>query len=91
MTDQLVQALTEKRPATSGVIRMIGERETCRRCKHPADWHRHDDVACRTTHPQPCVPETAPFRCIGYDCMRDGFVGGTPASRCGCADFEVSR
>jgi hypothetical protein len=24
----------------------------CSRCKHPADWHRHDDEACLSTHPQ---------------------------------------
>lgn len=57
----------------------------CRRCLHPQSWHRHDDVACGLSHPQPCYPETAPFRCLGYDCMQDGSSAG---SDCGCPDFE---
>lgn len=60
--------------------------EVCQRCGHPADWHRHDDEKC-STHPQPCSPETAPFRCLGYDCMALGFPAGTPESRCGCPDY----
>lgn len=59
----------------------------CRRCGHPQSWHSHDDTDCLTKHPQPCYPETAPFRCLGYDCMGEGFVGGTPESRCGCPDY----
>lgn len=59
----------------------------CARCGHPDHWHRHDDEAC-STHPQPCYPETAPFRCIGYDCMAAGFRAGTPETRCGCPDFQ---
>ena len=67
----------------------------CRRCNHPADWHRHDDAACLTVHPQPCsLPGTwdaqhgaplAPFRCLGYDCMRGG-----PPSTCDCPDFVAN-
>lgn len=60
---------------------------TCARCGHPQEWHSHDDQVCLSKHPQPCAPETAPFRCLGYDCMGEGFVGGTPESRCGCSDF----
>jgi hypothetical protein len=74
----------------------------CARCKHPADWHRHDDEACLSKHPQPCAPagcsslqhptHDAPFRCLGYDCMGDGpYPGGTPETRCGCADFVEAR
>lgn len=59
----------------------------CKRCGHPQSWHSHDDVACSSTHPQPCYPETAPFRCLGYDCMAEGFAKGTPDTRCGCPDF----
>ena len=59
----------------------------CQRCGHPADWHRHDDVACSTKHPQPCWPENAIFRCLGYDCEAGGHPGGTPESRCGCPDY----
>lgn len=46
--------------------------DKCQRCGHPSDWHRHDDTACNSTHPQPCDPSTAPFRCLGYDCMAPG-------------------
>jgi hypothetical protein len=60
--------------------------EQCKRCGHPSDWHSHDDAKC-STHPQPCYPETAPFRCLGYDCMQDGSPAGTPETRCGCPDF----
>lgn len=69
----------------------------CRRCQHPQGWHRHDDEQCLKTHPQPCSlagtfdaqhgAPRAPFRCLGYDCERPGFPGGTPETRCGCPDF----
>lgn len=72
--------------------------KVCRRCAHPQSWHRHDDEACLSTHPQPCsLPGTldaqngaplAPFRCLGYDCDLPGFPGGTPETRCGCPDFH---
>jgi hypothetical protein len=52
----------------------------CSRCKHPDHWHRHDDA---NNYP----PETAPFRCLGYDCDKPGFACGTPQTRCGCPDF----
>lgn len=61
--------------------------ETCANCGHPPHWHSHDDVACLSTHEQPCYPETAPFRCLGYDVDGPGYPAGTPDSRCGCADF----
>lgn len=61
----------------------------CQRCGHPDSWHSHDDHDCPSKHPQPCVPETAPFRCLGYNCMQPGFVPGTPESRCGCPDFRA--
>lgn len=72
----------------------MGER-LCKRCKHPDHWHRHDDEACLSAHPQPCAPDgcgpgpihPAPFRCLGYDCMASGYPGGTPETRCGCPDF----
>lgn len=60
----------------------------CVRCGHPDHWHRHDDVSCASSHLQPCGPETAPFRCLGYDCDGSGFVHGTPESRCGCSSFQ---
>jgi hypothetical protein len=73
------------------------EEMRCGRCQHPDHWHRHDDEACLSTHPQPCaLPGTldaqrgaplAPFRCLGYDCERPGLHGGTPETRCGCPDF----
>lgn len=59
----------------------------CKRCGHPDHWHTHDDLDCLSKHPQPCSPDTAPFRCLGYDCMGEGFPAGTPESRCGCQDF----
>lgn len=52
----------------------------CVRCGHPSDWHRHDDEACLQEHPQPCTPDVAPFRCLGYDCE----AGGPPRCRCDC-------
>ncbi len=62
--------------------------ENCERCGHPQDWHRHDDEACGPKHPQPCSPDNAPFRCLGYDCERShNYPGGTPETRCGCPDF----
>lgn len=76
---------------------MREQTDKCKRCGHPADWHRHDDEKCLSTHPQPCAPagcsseqhptHDAPFRCLGYDCMGTGFAGGTPETRCGCHDF----
>jgi hypothetical protein len=72
---------------------MTGE-QICRRCTHPQSWHRHDDEARLSKHPQPCAPagcgpiHLAPFRCLGYDCERAGFPGGTPETRCGCPNFE---
>jgi hypothetical protein len=73
----------------------------CACCGHPDHWHRHDDEACLSKHPQPCAPDgsgprpihPAPFRCLGYDCELPGPVLGTPETRCGCAHFvapEVS-
>lgn len=67
----------------------------CARCGHPDHWHRHDDGACLSTHPQPCAPagcgpgpiHGAPFRCLGYDVDGSGYPGGTPESRCGCQDY----
>lgn len=59
----------------------------CKRCGHPQQWHTHSDHDCLSEHSQPCVPETAQFRCLGYDCMGEGFPGGTPETRCGCPDF----
>jgi hypothetical protein len=61
--------------------------EKCRRCKHPQEWHTHDDHECLSKHSQPCIPETAPFRCLGYDCMKAGFAAGTPETRCGCPNY----
>jgi len=52
----------------------------CSQCHHPQSWHRHSDESCS--------PEHAPFRCIGYDCMKSGFPAGTPETRCGCPDFR---
>lgn len=60
---------------------------TCARCGHPDHWHRHDDKACISTHPQPCAPDVAPFRCLGYDCDGPRFWAGTPETRCGCPHF----
>jgi hypothetical protein len=54
----------------------------CARCKHPASWHRHDDADSHAPTDPDC-----PFRCLGYDCERPGFPGGTPETRCGCPDF----
>ena len=73
---------------TDPIRQVIAQREEkCRRCQHPADWHRHDDEACSSKHPQPCHPEIAPFRCLGYDCEAPGYPSGTPETRCGCPDF----
>ncbi len=60
----------------------------CLVCRHPQSWHRHADEYCLAQHPQPCSPDTAPFRCLGYDCDGPGFAKGTPESRCGCKDFR---
>ena len=62
--------------------------QQCLRCGHPDHWHRHADEDCLTAHPQPCSPETAPFRCIGYDCDGPSLALGTPESRCGCRAFQ---
>ena len=59
----------------------------CRRCGHPQHWHTHDDHDCLSKHFQPCYPEGAPFRCLGYDVWKPGFAAGTPETRCGCPDF----
>lgn len=77
---------------------MATNSEKCARCGHPADWHRHDDQACLSKHPQPCSllgtwdaqhgAPLAPFRCLGYDCEAPGPVRGTPETRCGCPDFQ---
>ena len=68
----------------------ITDADLCVGCQHPSSWHRHDDVACSQSHPQPCYPDIAPFRCLGYDVMADK----TPAllhdeTFCGhaCPDF----
>jgi len=79
-------ALKEARVETSPTVI-----ELCARCGHPSDWHRHDDHHCLSGHSQPCSPGTAPFRCIGYDCMKDGEHGGTPETRCGCPDFVEAK
>jgi hypothetical protein len=63
-------------------------KQLCKRCQHPADWHRHADEQCLSSHPQPCTPDIAPFRCLGYDCENSGYPAGTPETRCGCMDFE---
>jgi hypothetical protein len=60
--------------------------QLCSRCKHPQSWHRHDDEGC-SEHPQPCHPSTAPFRCLGYDCVRPD---GMPKTRCGCPDYVAA-
>lgn len=80
------------------LIPMNAGEPICRRCSHPASWHRHDDEKCLSTHPQPCsLPGTkdaqggaplAPFRCIGYDCEQGGYAAGTPETRCGCPDYQ---
>lgn len=77
--------MTDSREDPCGSIK---DTDKCQRCKHPSSWHRHSDEGCLSTHPQPCYPEIAPFRCIGYDCEKDGnYPGGTPETRCGCPDF----
>ena len=58
--------------------------DLCQRCAHPADWHRHDDALCPSCHHQPCSPDTAPYRCLGYDCMRPGHPKDY---ECLCHDF----
>jgi hypothetical protein len=78
---------------------MSDPRLTCANCGHPDHWHRHDDEACLSEHPQPCsLPGTldaqrgaplAPFRCLGYDCMAEGFSAGIPETRCGCQNYVV--
>lgn len=50
----------------------------CERCDHSPDWHRLDDAQ----NVGPTDPE-AKFRCLGYDCEKDGpHVGG-----CDCPDY----
>ena len=73
------------------IPRRTTEAQHCKRCGHPQAWHSHDDTACLSKHAQPCHPETAPFRCLGYDCMAPGFPAGTPETRCGCADFVEAQ
>jgi hypothetical protein len=52
----------------------------CKRCGHPASWHRVDDADPTNYGP----PETWKTRCIGYDCE----VGGPPIKNgCDCPDF----
>jgi hypothetical protein len=51
----------------------------CARCGHPADWHRHDDVADE----HPATDPECPFRCLGYDCEAEGFTPG----HCDCPDY----
>jgi hypothetical protein len=71
------------------------EKKLCKRCKHPQEWHSHDDEACLSTHPQPCAPagcgpgpmHEAPYRCLGTDIWKPGFAAGTPETRCGCPDY----
>jgi hypothetical protein len=85
------------RHLTSPIRSQAVSSKSCKRCGHPGHWHSHDDEKCLSTHPQPCsLPGTldaqrgaplAPFRCLGYDCMGEGFPAGTPESRCGCPDF----
>lgn len=59
----------------------------CRRCEHPADWHRLDDGS----NVSPTDP-AAEFRCIGYDCTTDGGFPKPDARyeygrACDCPDF----
>ena len=65
---------------------MTKKARDCARCSHPADWHRHDDVTCHRTHAQPCETHSAPFRCLGYDCMAPG-LPRTGQQGCPCPDF----
>lgn len=70
----------------------------CARCGHPDDWHRHDDLACPSEHPQPCAPagcsslthptHDSPFRCLGYDVDGPGFRSTVEQRRCDCPDFQ---
>lgn len=85
--DRLAEADHDRKARREQPDEAIEPLPPCRRCKHSADWHRHDDVGCHTTHPQPCEPNTAPFRCLGYDCERPGFPAGTPETRCGCLAY----
>lgn len=63
--------------------------DLCRRCEHPADWHRHDDTAPPLTdgHNSHGINDhderLCPCRCVGYDPTIDGPVG----EPCGCPDF----
>lgn len=54
----------------------------CAQCGHPAAWHRHDDTRCLDTHQQPCVPESAQFRCLGWDVDGPGFRPNGCAYNC---------
>ena len=91
------RAMALAETAIEGTRRMAEAWEE--RNRRDRERHRHDDEACLSKHPQPCAPagcgpgpiHPAPFRCIGYDCERPGFVGGTPESRCGCPDFMEAR
>ena len=52
----------------------------CKRCGHPASWHRLDD-----SKNIPPTSSDAQFRCIGYDCEKPG----PPIKNgCDCPDFE---
>jgi hypothetical protein len=68
--ERRLEAVTRELDATMG--------NTCTRCQHPRDWHRHDDA-----DPIPPDDPRCPFRCLGYDCMGSGPPGGA----CDCPDF----
>lgn len=91
------QCQEAKMVALAGLTQKGHEMAVCARCKHPDHWHRHDDEACLSTHPQPCAPpgcgpamHPSPFRCLGYDVDSAGFRAGTPDSRCGCPNFVAA-
>lgn len=67
---------------SAGRAPAMSEPELCARCQHPDHWHRHDDA-----DPTPASDPACKFRCLGYDCERGRFSGGTPETRCGCPDF----
>lgn len=70
-------ASTRTRPRFSdGVVSYrLGD---CERCGHSPDWHRLDDAQ----NVGPTDPE-AKFRCLGYDCEKDG----PPTGSCVCPDY----
>jgi hypothetical protein len=51
----------------------------CKRCDHSPDWHRLDD----SLNVGPCDPGSK-FRCIGYDCEKDGQYD---PGACDCPDY----